>query len=181
MSPPASIDFEGFFFKRCSIGRVETQRLRRKFQNDLAMATAAAPLGRLASATLPNIQSRSSHTISNPLPKPELYGKLGNSVAFPDLHWLPRGRHRSIRRMNREYHAVVSLSPSLESLDIIVKHTLTSFALHLHKSNLIRSHILGLNVGSLSRPAQLCHSNPAGACQDEIDEQLKITIMKPFD
>jgi hypothetical protein len=36
MSPPASIDLEGFFFKRCPIGRVRNQRLRRKFQNDLA-------------------------------------------------------------------------------------------------------------------------------------------------
>jgi hypothetical protein len=36
MSPPASIDFEGFFFKRCLIGRVRNQWLSGNFQNDLA-------------------------------------------------------------------------------------------------------------------------------------------------
>jgi predicted GIY-YIG superfamily endonuclease len=30
------MDLEGFFFKRCSIGRLRNQRLRGKFQNDLA-------------------------------------------------------------------------------------------------------------------------------------------------
>ena len=84
--------------------------------------------------------------------------------------------------MNGEDHAVVELSPRRpQFLDIIVKHILTGFTLHLNEGDLVRGHIFSLDVGPFGHPAQLCHSNPTSARQDEIDKQLEIAIMELCD
>jgi hypothetical protein len=68
--------------------------------------------------------------------------------------------------MNCEDHAVVTLPSRLKSIDVIVKHILTGFALDLHEGDLARGHVFGLNVDTFNGPAQLCESNPASARQD---------------
>jgi len=80
--------------------------------------------------------------------------------------------------MNREYHAIIALSSSLKSLNVIVKHALACFAFYLHKSDLVCGYVLGLDIYSLGRTAQLCQSSPSRPCQDEIDQQFEIAVVE---
>jgi hypothetical protein len=51
MSPPASIDFEGFFFKRCLIGRVRNQFSKRLSCADRALHVTRRAVAREQSET----------------------------------------------------------------------------------------------------------------------------------
>jgi hypothetical protein len=123
-----------------------------------------------------------SKPISNPIPQTELNGELGNPLAAPDLGWFTRWQFkRSYWLMNREYHAIIALSSSLKSLNVIVKNALAGFAFYLHKRDLVCGHVLGLDIYTLGRTAQLCQSSPACPCQDEIDQLTPraIALLRP--
>lgn len=68
--------------------------------------------------------------------------------------------------MHRKYHARVSVSLSMESIQIVIKHPLVGTTLDLNKRDFVQSGVLHFNINSLGtsfHPAWIWASSLAAA------------------